>query len=275
MTEPVDIADAADPRLADYVGLTDAELRQRHEPAAGLFMAEGDKVIRRALAAGCRPRSLLVASRWLPRLAAVLAGFDAPVYVAPEAVLEQVTGYRVHRGPLAAMWRPAALEPAELLAGARRAVVLEDVVDHANVGAVFRTAAAFGFDAVLLSPRCADPLYRRALKVSMGAVLALGWARFGDWYQALDTVRSAGLRSVALTPDAGAVDLAGVDLPDRVALVLGAEGDGLSRRWLESADVRARIPISSAVDSLNVAAAAAAACYALSVANGGAGDATP
>lgn len=261
MSEPIRVTDPADPRLRDYVGLTDAELRQRREPAEGLFMAEGEKVVRRALATGCRPRSLLLAPRWLPRLADLLAGFDAPVYVAAEELLEQLTGYRVHRGPLAAMHRPTAPDPVELLATATRAVVLEDVVDHTNVGAIFRTAAAFGFDAVLLGPRCADPLYRRSLKVSMGAVLAVAWTRLPDWYGALDTVRAAGLHTVALTPRPDAVDLGDLALPERLALVLGGEGEGLSERWLAAADVRARIAIGSAVDSLNVAAAAAVACY--------------
>ena len=260
------VTDPADPRLTDYVGLTDAELRRRREPAEGLFVAEGAKVVLRALAAGCVPRSLLLAPRWRDRLADVVASLQAPVYVAAEDVLEHVTGYRVHRGPLAAMHRPAERDPADLLAGAHRVLVLEDVVDHTNVGAVFRTAAAFGFVAVLLGPRCADPLYRRAVRVSMGAVLTVPWARLTDWYGAPELIRAAGLRTLALTPAPDAVDLTAVPRGDlrRAALLLGGEGPGLTDRWLAAADVRVRIPIASSVDSLNVAAAAAVACYAIS-----------
>lgn len=265
--EVVHVTDPADPRLADYADLTDVELRQRREPAEGLFMAEGDKIVRRALEAGCVARSVLLAPRWLDRMSDVLAGVDAPVYVAPDEILERVSGFRVHRGPLASMRRPAPVDPVRLVTTCRRVLVLEDVVDHANVGAVFRTAAAFAFDAVLLSPRCADPLYRRAVKVSMGAVLAVPWARLTDWYAAPDLLRIAGLRSIALTPAADAVDLPDLSADDlqRCALLLGAEGDGLSRHWMRAADVRVRVPISSSVDSLNVAAAAAVACYAVAV----------
>ncbi|MQA79405.1 MAG: rRNA methyltransferase [Streptosporangiales bacterium] len=267
MPEVVHVTDPADPRLADYVDLTDVELRQRREPAEGLFMAEGDKIVRRALEAGCAARSVLLAPRWLDRMGDALAGVDSPVYVAPDEVLERVSGYRVHRGPLAAMRRPAPIDPVRLVTTGRHVLVLEDVVDHANVGAVFRTAAAFAFDGVLLSPRCADPLYRRAVKVSMGAVLSVPWARLTDWYAAPDLLRIAGLRSLALTPAADAVDLPELAPDDlrRCALLLGAEGDGLSGHWMRAADLRVRVPISSKVDSLNVAAAAAVACYAVAV----------
>ncbi|MGH3096007.1 MAG: TrmH family RNA methyltransferase [Streptosporangiales bacterium] len=266
MGELVWVADTDDPRLADYVALTDAELRQRQEPAGGLFIAEGEKVVRRAVGAGYRLRSLLLPPRLVDRLRDVAEAVDAPAYVAPEPVLERLTGFRVHRGPLASVQRPAERDAADLAAGARRALVLEDVADHVNVGAMFRTAAAFRFDAVLLSPRCADPLYRRAVRVSMGAVLALPWARLPDWYEGPAQLRAAGLRVLALTPAADAeplarvVDAGGLD---RCALLLGTEGDGLSPRWLAAADTRVRIPVGSAVDSLNVAAAAAVACYAL------------
>lgn len=259
------VADGDDPRLTDYVALTDAELRQRQEPVRGLFIAEGEKVVRRALSAGFRIRSLLLPPRLLDRLRDVVEAIDAPAYVAPEPSLERLTGFRVHRGPLASVHRPADRDATRLAASARRALVLEDIADHVNVGAVFRTAAAFCFDAVLLSPRCADPLYRRAVRVSMGAVLAVPWARLPDWYDAPQLLQEAGLRVLALTPAPDAEPLAGVVAAgvERSALLLGTEGDGLSPRWLAAADVRVRIPVGSAVDSLNVAAAAAVACYAL------------
>jgi tRNA G18 (ribose-2'-O)-methylase SpoU len=260
----VTVDDPADPRLADYVALTDVELRKHREVTEGLFVAEGERVVRRALTAGYAPRSVLLAPRWLERMADVVEALDAPVYLAPEDVLERVSGYRVHRGPLAAMHRPVLPEPDELLRGAGRVLVLEDVVDHTNVGAVFRTAAAFGLDAVLLSPRCADPLYRRAVKVSMGAVLTLPWTRLRDWYAAPDLLRGAGRSVLALTPAPDAVPL--TDVPGTVlrhcALLLGTEGDGLSGHWQDAADLRVRIPIAPGVDSLNLAAAAAVACYA-------------
>lgn len=266
MAGVVTVDDPADPRVADYVALTDVELRRHREVAEGLFVAEGEKVVRRALSAGHVPRSVLLAPRWLDRMADVLAAIDAPVYVAGEDVLERISGYRVHRGPLAAMHRPALPEVGELVRDAERVLVLEDVVDHTNVGAVFRTAAAFGFDAVLLSPRCADPLYRRAVKVSMGAVLALPWTRLPDWYATPDLLRDAGLTVLALTPAPDAVPLPAVpgDALRRCALLLGTEGDGLSRHWQDAADLRVRIPIAPGVDSLNLAAAAAVACYTVS-----------
>ncbi|MBO0891333.1 MAG: RNA methyltransferase [Acidothermales bacterium] len=267
MAGVVTVDDPADPRVADYVALTDVELRRHREVAEGLFVAEGEKVVRRALAAGHVPRSVLLAPRWLDRMADVLATVDAPVYVAAEDVLERISGYRVHRGPLAAMHRPALPDAGELVRAAGRVLVLEDVVDHANVGAVFRTAAAFGLDAVLLSPRCADPLYRRAVKVSMGAVLTLPWTRLPDWYAAPDLLRDAGLTVLALTPAPDALPLPAVpgEVLRRCALLLGTEGDGLSRHWQDAADLRVRIPIAAGVDSLNLAAAAAVACYAATI----------
>lgn len=264
MAGVVTVDDPADPRVADYVALTDVELRRHREVAEGLFIAEGEKVVRRALAAGHVPRSVLLAPRWLDRMADILDTVEAPVYVATQDVLERISGFRVHRGPLAAMHRPPLPEAADLVRDARRVLVLEDVVDHTNVGAVFRTAAAFGFDAVLLSPRCADPLYRRAVKVSMGAVLTLPWTRLSDWYAGPDLLREAGLTVLALTPAPDALALPDVpgEAVRRCALLLGTEGDGLSQHWQEAADLRVRIPVAPGVDSLNLAAAAAVACYA-------------
>jgi tRNA G18 (ribose-2'-O)-methylase SpoU len=262
------VSEAADPRLADYVQLTDVKLRKSLESAHGLFVAEGEKVIRRALAAGYPPRSLLLAERRLAGLADVLDTCPAPVYVVPDPVAEQVTGFNVHRGALASLTRRPARQTGDLLAGARRIVVLEDIVDHGNVGGIFRCAAALGVDAVILSPRCADPLYRRAVKVSMGAVFAVPYARMTDWRGGLAELRGAGFRLLALTPDQSAVPIAALPPGERAALLLGTEGDGLSSRWLHEADQAVRIPmapsaLAAGVDSLNVVAAAAIACHLL------------
>ncbi|MFD8085917.1 TrmH family RNA methyltransferase [Kitasatospora sp. NPDC059722] len=265
MSEPSTITDPADPRLGDYTGLTDVELRRRREPAEGLFIAEGEKVIRRALAAGYRMRSMLLTSKWLDVMADVIAEADAPVHVVEPALAEAVTGYHVHRGALASMERKPLPDAAAVLAGARRVAVLEGLVDHTNLGAIFRSAAALGMDAVLLSPDCADPLYRRAVKVSMGAVFAVPYARLDPWPAALTTVRDAGFTLLALTPAESAVDLSSLapqSLP-KTALMLGAEGDGLTPGAIEAADHAVRIPMAHGIDSLNVGAAAAVAFYAV------------
>ncbi len=273
MAGPIEVTDPADPRLADYVALTDAALRMSLEARHGLFVAEGEKVIRRGMAAGLRIRSLLVTTGKLARLAGLAAECAAPVYVMTEEVARQLTGYRVHRGALASVSRPELPPVPQLLAAARRVLVLEDLVDHGNVGAIFRCAAAFGIDAVILSPRCADPLYRRAVKVSMGAVFAIPYARMSDWYGGLAELRAAGFRRLALTPDQSATPVGAALGPGshpsgRVALLLGTEGDGLSSRWLHEADQAVCIPMApharaAGVDSLNVVAAAAIACHAL------------
>ncbi|QSR26510.1 rRNA methyltransferase [Nocardioides aromaticivorans] len=262
MVELVEIASADDPRLADYRDLRDVELRKALEAEHGLFLAEGEKVVRRAVEAGYDARSFLMAPRWLDGLADVLDRSDAPCYVIDEALAEEVTGFHVHRGALASLRRRPLPEVDDVLAGARSVLVLEDLVDHTNVGAILRSGAALGFDAVLLAPRCADPLYRRAIKVAMGAVFSLPWTRLPDWYDALPDLGARGFTTVALTlaPDAVPIEeaVAGVD---KVALVLGSEGHGLSPRWEQSADRRAIIPMSAGIDSLNVAAATAVACY--------------
>ena len=212
VTAPIEVTDPADPRLADYVSLTDADLRTSLEARHGLFVAEGDKVIGRALAAGYPVRSMLLTAAGLARLAALADDCAAPVYLVSDEVARRLTGYRVHRGALASVARPPLPAVGQLLATARRVVVLEDLVDHGNVGAVFRCAAAFGADAVILSPRCADPLYRRAVKVSMGAVFAVPYARMTDWYGGLGQLRAAGFRLLALTPDQSATPI-GTALP--------------------------------------------------------------
>lgn len=262
MAEIVEISDPADPRLGDYRGLRDVELRKNLEAEHGLFLAEGEKVVRRAVEAGFAPRSLLMAPRWLEGLADVLAATDAPCFVLPEDLAEAVVGFHVHRGALASLERRALPSVDEVLADARSVLVLEDLVDHTNVGAVFRSGAALGFDAVLLAPRCADPLYRRSIKVGMGAVFTMPWTRLPDWYAAMPMLASAGFTTVALTLAADSVPIeTAVDGVDRLALVLGSEGHGLSTRWEQSADRRATIPMREGIDSLNVAAASAVACY--------------
>ncbi|MFI7274862.1 TrmH family RNA methyltransferase [Streptomyces sp. NPDC049879] len=266
MSTALHVTDAADPRLADYTALTDVALRRRKEPAEGLFMAEGEKVIRRALQAGYPMRSMLLTPRWADAMRDVIDASAAPVYLVDPETAERVTGYHVHRGALAAMGRTPLPAAADLLASARRLAVLEAVNDHTNVGAVFRGAAALGLDGVLLSPDCADPLYRRSVKVSMGAVFSLPYARLDHWPHSLRDVTDAGFRLLALTPDAHARDIAEVAAEtrtERVALMLGAEGDGLTPRALAAADTRVRIPMSHGIDSLNVAAAAAVAFYAV------------
>ncbi|GAB3995099.1 TrmH family RNA methyltransferase [Nocardioides marmoraquaticus] len=262
MARLVEVDDPADPRLADYRDLRDVQLRRSLEAEHGLFLAEGEKVVRRAVDAGHRPRSFLMAPRWLDGLADVLERHDVPCYVVEERLAEQVTGFHVHRGALASLHREPLPSLDEVLDGARTVVVLEDVVDHTNVGAVLRNAAGLGVDAVLLSPRCADPLYRRAVKVAMGTVFSLPWTRLDDWAGAMDELARRGYRTVALclAPDAVPVDEA-VDGADRLALVLGSEGHGLSTRWQAACERRAVIPMAAGVDSLNVAAASAVACY--------------
>ena len=257
-----EISDPADPRLADYRDLRDVQMRKHLEAEHGLFLAEGEKVVRRAVEAGFAPRSFLMAPRWLDGLGDVLATTDAPCFVMSEALAEEVTGFHVHRGALASLERRPLPSVEEVLDGARSVLVLEDIIDHTNVGAILRSGAALGFDAVLLAPRCADPLYRRSIKVAMGAVFTLPWTRLPDWHDALPSLSARGFTTVALTlaDDATPVEDAVAGL-EKVALVLGSEGHGLSPRWEQSADRRAIIPMREGIDSLNVAAATAVACY--------------
>lgn len=262
------VADPDDERVRDYLRLTDVALRRVLEPREGLYLAESEKVIRRALAAGHRMRSVLMAPRWVTDLADLVdlaVGQGVPVYVASPAVIQEMTGFHLHRGALASMHRPALPEPEEVLAGACRVAVLEDIVDHTNVGAVFRSAAALGVDAVLVTPRCADPLYRRSVRVSMGTVFQVPWTRIPDWPASLERLREAGftVAALALSEDAVALDELAADPPERLALVLGTEGDGLSPRTVATSDVVVRIPMAAGVDSLNVAAASAVAFWAL------------
>ncbi|MCN9240828.1 RNA methyltransferase [Streptomyces sp. RY43-2] len=265
MAELITIEDPDDPRLHDYTGLTDVELRRRREPAEGLFIAEGEKVIRRARSAGYETRSMLLTAKWVDVMRDVIDELPAPVYVVTPDLAEQVTGYHVHRGALASLRRKPLPTADELLATTRRVVIMESVNDHTNIGAIFRSAAALGMDAVLLSPDCADPLYRRSVKVSMGAVFSVPYARLDTWPRGLESVREAGFTLLALTPDERAKTLeeTAPHTKERVALMLGAEGSGLTGRALAAADEWVRIPMAHGVDSLNVGAAAAVAFYAV------------
>ena len=249
--------------MADYTGLTDTALRRRREPEEGMYIAESSKVLRRALDAGHRPRSFFLAEKWIPDLQDLLDRYpEVPAYVGPADILEEITGFHLHRGALAAMERPAPLELAPLLASARVAV-LEDIVDHTNIGAIFRSAAALQVDAVLVSPRCADPLYRRAIRVSMGAVFQVPWVRLTEWPGQLQALRDAGFvtAALALTEDSITLDGLSGRRDERLALVLGTEGDGLAVDTLAAVDLTVRIPMSGGVDSLNLAAASAVAFW--------------
>jgi tRNA G18 (ribose-2'-O)-methylase SpoU len=251
----VRIDDPTDERLRDFLHLRDTDLRTSLEAAEGIFIAEGATTIERALAAGYRPRAFL----GTPTRVADFEG--APVYEVDEQVLEATAGFRVHRGALASFDRRPPPEVADLLRDARRVVVCEDLVDTTNLGLIMRSTAALGWDAVLLTPRCADPLYRRAVKTSMGVVFTLPWTRIPH-REGPSVLHDAGFTLAALTPG-GDTDVRDVTPADRLALVLGSEGPGVSARWREAADLRIRIAMREGVDSLNVAAAAAIALHAL------------
>jgi tRNA G18 (ribose-2'-O)-methylase SpoU len=261
----VEVEDPDDPRLADYRSLTDVALRTSIEAPHGLFIAEGALVIERAVAAGYSLRSALMTPEWLDRSRAVLAGTDAPVYVGSDATLHALTGFHVHRGALASVQRRALPDLADVLTNARRLAVVEDIVNHTNLGAIFRTAAALGVDGVVISPCAADPLYRRSVRVSMGAVFTVPYVRAASWPGVIDELSTAGLRPLALTPSTDAIDLdrLAVAAEDRLALVIGTEGAGLSRDVVQRCEAAVRIPMSAGIDSLNVATAAGIAFWEL------------
>jgi tRNA G18 (ribose-2'-O)-methylase SpoU len=248
------------------VGLTDVEARRLAEPAMGIFIAEGAKVIDRAVAAGHRPLIAVTTERWLPGLERVLPA-AVPIHLASDDAMRSLTGYRVHRGALVAFERPADRGMSAVTADARRLVVMEDLKEHTNVGAIARSAAALDVDALVVSPECADPLYRRAIKTSMGATLELPFTRCRTWPHDLAALRSEGWVVAALTPAAHAepLDDFAVHPPERLAWLIGTEGSGLSQQALDQVEVQVRIPMRHrlGVDSLNAAAAAAIACYAL------------
>ena len=255
------VSQPEDPRIADYVDLSDPEIRKRIEHERGFFIAEGPLVIRTLLSTPHRVRSVLVTPRQRIALAAVLDDLDAPVYVVESDIMERTVGFDLHRGAVASVERYPLLPIEQVLEGASRVAILERVNDHENLGALFRNAAAFGFDAVLLCPQCSDPLYRRTVRVSIGHVLTVPWTRAEPWPAAIDRIAALGRTVVALSPapDARRIETVTFGAGARVALLLGAEGPGLTPEATSRAAIRARIPMAPAVDSLNVAVAAAVA----------------
>ena len=260
----VPIADLSDPRLADYSHLTDVALKKAQGTEHGLYLAESALVLQRALRAGHRPRSVLALGATVDE-AVALVGDDVPVFSGPGELLAELTGYILHRGLIASMHRPALPTVESLLTGARRIVVLENVVDPTNVGAIFRSVAAIGADAVLVTPRCSDPFYRRAIRVSMGTVLQVPWTRIGDWTSTRSLLAASGfhIAALALSDDAVSLKDFAASAPERVALVLGTEGEGLTPEAMAAADTIVQIPMAHGIDSLNVAATAAVAMFAL------------
>ena len=272
MPRIIEVRDLDLPELEVYARLTETQLRSRVDPEKGVFIAETAKVVDLALEAGYRPLSLLMDQRRLEgQGSAILKKCgDIPVYVGERELLSRLTGYTLTRGILCAMRRPALRTPEEVCAGAARVAVLEDVTDSTNVGALFRSAAALGMDAMLLSPSCCDPLCRRAVRVSMGTVLLLPWARFGDRGEAwpgggIARLRDMGFQiaALALREDALALGDPRLEQADKLALLLGTEGDGLRQETIDLCDIAVRIPMYRGVDSLNVAAAGAVAFWQL------------
>lgn len=261
----IPITDLSDPRLADYSHLTDVALKKARGTEHGLYLAESALVLERALGAGHRPRSVLALGGTVDE-AVALVGDDVPIFSGPGKLLAELTGYILHRGLIASMNRPALPDPDELLAGARRVVILENVADPTNVGAIFRSAGAIGADAILVTPRGSDPFYRRAIRVSMGTVLQVPWTRVGDWPSTRELLTKHGFHVAALALTTDAVSLRDFDgsFHERLALVLGAEGLGLTEEALAASDTVVQIPMKHGIDSLNVAAASAVAMWALS-----------
>lgn len=262
--------DFDDESLSDYSELTDVAARRAREPREGIYIAESVRILERALRAGHTARSILTTANWIPALEELdlatgggLSGI--PILVAPDQLIKELAGFHVHRGTLASMDRPALPEFETLVADARRVVVLEDIVDHTNVGAVFRSVAGIGADAVIVSPACADPLYRRSVRVSMGTVFQVPWTRAMSMGQALEALKRHGflVAGFAVGEDAISLEEFQTRAPERLALLFGAEGQGLTRQSLDSADVLVTIPMRHGVDSLNVAAASAVAMWAL------------
>jgi len=264
------ITELSDPALEDYLRMTDVRLRSRVEVERGLFMAESYEVISRAIDAGMAPRSFLMSEKWLERFTPLFSRFpEVPVFVGAEPLLEQLTGFHLHRGALASMQRPVLPPAAELLRAARtsgrsRIAILEDLVDHTNVGACFRSAAAMGLDAVLVTPRCADPLYRRSIRVSMGTVFQVPWTRIENWPTGMQDLQDAGYVVAGMTLGEGAIALDELVAEDHqhLALLFGTEGHGIPPATDRRLDRRVTIPMRGGVDSLNVAASSAVAFYA-------------
>lgn len=253
--------DPGDPVFDDFRALNSSDRRPDLPAGLGLVIGEGVLVVQRLLSSRYRPRALLGVQRRLDELTEDLAGVDVPFVLTSAEVMAEVVGFHLNRGVLVSADRPTELGLAEVLEGARTVAVLEGVNDHENLGAMFRNAAGLGVDAVLFGDRCADPLYRRAVRVSMGHILRVPFARVPDWPRGLMALRARGFRLVSLTPDPAAVPLAGAMTGEKVAVLLGAEGPGLTEHAMRATDIRARIPMAPGTDSLNVATAAAMAFY--------------
>ena len=272
MPNIMEVSDLTLPALDVFTRLTEAQLRNRLEAEKGVFIAESPKVIARALDAGCEPLSLLMERKHIDgqgRDIIARCG-DIPVYTANREVLADLTGYALTRGVLCAMRRPPLPSVEELCAGARRVAVLEGIVDSTNIGAIFRSAAALRMDAVLVTPTCSDPLYRRAVRVSMGTVFQVPWTRIGDqpadWPEAgLERLRALGFKTaaMALRDDSVSIEDPRLAAEERLAIVLGTEGDGPAKHTIAGCDYTVRIPMAHGVDSLNVAAASAVAFWEL------------
>lgn len=272
MPNIIEITDFAAPELDVYARLTEAQLLNRQEPEQGLFIAESPKVIDRALDAGYVPVSLLLERKHIAGQASgVIARCgDVPVFTAETEVLTELTGFRLTRGVLCAMRRPPLPSVQAVCAGARRITILENIMNPTNVGAIFRSAAALGIDAVLLTPACSDPLYRRAARVSMGTVFQVPWTYLGsdcaEWpHPGMEQLRALGFRTAAMALSDNAISIADPQLmaEEKLAIVLGTEGDGLAAGTIADCDYTVRIPMSHGVDSLNVAAASAVAFWQL------------
>lgn len=262
MVRLIPIEDTSGPQLAEFARLRDSQLRVKLEGERGLFVAEGEKIIRRAAEAGCRPSAFLLTERWRTALEDVLDAADAPCYVGTEAMIEAVSGFHVHRGALATFHRP---EPPswEQLLDVDRIIITQSLVDHANLGSIIRIGTALGWGGLAVSQTCADPLYRRSIKASMGSSLQLPWRRMTSDLADLRRIKEAGFTIVATTLGEGATPLQDIAPGPKLALLLGNEGHGLPDAWQDAADVRATIPMAPGIDSLNVAAAAAIFAHAL------------
>ena len=272
MPNIIEITDFSAPELDVYARLTEAQLLNRFEPAKGMFIAESPKVIHRALDAGCQPVSLLMERKDIEGSAedVIARCGDIPVFTADRDVLCQLTGYHLTRGVLCAMLRPKLPEPEEILKNARRVAILENVMNPTNVGAIFRSAAALGMDAVLLTPGCSDPLYRRSARVSMGTVFQIPWTFLGSdisqWpHPGMERLNAMGFKTaaMALSDNSVSIDDPCLAAEEKLAIILGSEGDGLTDNTIAQCDYTVKIPMYHGVDSLNVAAASAVAFWEL------------
>ena len=272
MSQIIHITDFSDPALDVFARLTEAQLRNKLEPEKGIFIAESAKVIRTALQAGYEPLSMLMENKHVEGQGAELIAMcpDTPIYVADAAILEKLTGYKVTRGVLCAMRRKPPRTVEEVCANAKRIAILEGIVDTTNIGAIFRSAAALGMDAVLVTPTCGDPLYRRAVRVSMGTVFQIPWARIGDcpadWpHKGMELLHNMGFKTaaLALTDRSVSIEDPALAAEEKLAVILGTEGDGLMASTIDAADYTVKIPMAHGVDSLNVGNAAAVAFWEL------------